>query len=131
MIKMKQKQDEIYEQLQDKLDKATKRIAFLENENESKTEELSKFKQKQMETSIELDTAYSQLTEVSLKENQIICKDPRFEDLTEVLSTQLSIGQLELNIEGVILKIQNEKDTYSDPFYVGLYKCQMNIELEL
>ncbi|KAI6646767.1 TNF receptor-associated factor 4-like isoform X2 [Oopsacas minuta] len=38
--------------------------------------------------------------------------------------TLLSTGQLEWKIKGVKQKIENKEDTYSDPFYAGLYKCQ-------
>ena len=37
-------------------------------------------------------------------------------------------GRLEWNIQGVKQKMQNFETTYSDPFYVGLYKCQCSIE---
>ena len=44
--------------------------------------------------------------------------------LTEALSSTLASGQLDWKIKGVKQKIENKEDTYSDPFYVGLYKCQ-------
>ena len=47
--------------------------------------------------------------------------------LTEALSSTLVSGQLEWKIKGVKQKIEKKEDTYSDPFYVGLYKCQGNI----
>ncbi|KAI6646816.1 TNF receptor-associated factor 1-like [Oopsacas minuta] len=40
----------------------------------------------------------------------------------------LRCGQLEWKIKGVKQKIENKEDTYSDPFYVGLYKCQGYIQ---
>ena len=49
--------------------------------------------------------------------------------LTEALSSTLvPTGGLEWKIKGVKQKIVNKEDTYSDTFYVGLYKCQGNIE---
>ena len=49
--------------------------------------------------------------------------------MTEALSSTLvPTGFLEWNIKGVKQKIENKEDTYSDPFYVGLYKCQGYIE---
>ena len=48
--------------------------------------------------------------------------------LTEALSSTLvSTGQLNWKITGVKQKIENKEDTYTDPFYVGLYKCQGSI----
>ena len=49
--------------------------------------------------------------------------------LIEALSSPLApTGGLEWKINRVKQKIQDKEDTYSDPFYVGLYKCQGNIE---
>ena len=48
--------------------------------------------------------------------------------LTETLSSTLaSTGGLECRIKGVKQKIEKKEDTHSEPFYVGLYKCQGNI----
>ena len=43
----------------------------------------------------------------------------------------LPTGRLEWNIQGVKQKIQNKQTTHSDPFYVGLYKCQCSIIRDL
>ena len=43
--------------------------------------------------------------------------------------SSLPTGRLEWNIQGVKQKIQNKETTYSDPFYVGLYKCLCSINL--
>ena len=49
--------------------------------------------------------------------------------LTEALSSTLvPTGGLEWKIKGVKQKIENKEDTYSDTFYVGLYKCLSYIE---
>ncbi|KAI6650218.1 hypothetical protein LOD99_6135 [Oopsacas minuta] len=42
--------------------------------------------------------------------------------------TLLSTIQLEWKIKGVKQNIENKGNTLSDPFYVGLYKCQGYIE---
>ena len=45
--------------------------------------------------------------------------------LTEALSSTLvSTGGLDWKITGVQQKIEKKETSYSDPFYVGLYKCQ-------
>ena len=49
--------------------------------------------------------------------------------LTEALSSTLaSTGVLEWKIKGVKQKIEKKETSYSDPFYVGLYKCQGEIQ---
>ncbi|KAI6656670.1 TNF receptor-associated factor 3, partial [Oopsacas minuta] len=106
-------------QTSQELDRATERITFLENENESKTQELSKFKHMEEK----LDTAN---TKIENLEKQVSEKDSELKSIIEVLYsyTPLPTGQLEWKIKGVKQKIENEENTYSDPFYVGLYKCQ-------
>ena len=47
--------------------------------------------------------------------------------LTEALSSSLASGQLDWKIKEVKQKIEKKEDSYSDPFYVGLYKCQGKI----
>ncbi|KAI6661703.1 TNF receptor-associated factor 4 [Oopsacas minuta] len=53
-------------------------------------------------------------------------KDSELKSVKEILyfHTFLSIEQLEWKIQGVKQKIENKGNTYSDPFYLGLYKCQ-------
>ncbi|KAI6661204.1 TNF receptor-associated factor 4-like [Oopsacas minuta] len=65
-------------------------------------------------------------TKIENLEKQITEKDSELKSIKEVLysHTSLSTGQLEWKIEGVKQKIENKEYTYSDPFYVGLYKCQ-------
>ena len=48
-------------------------------------------------------------------------------ELKETISILKSTGQLEWKVKGVKQKIEKKEDTYSDPFYVGLYKCQGKI----
>ena len=57
-------------------------------------------------------------------------KDQKIASLITALSSFLfPTGRLEWNIQGVKQKIQNKETTFSDPFYVGLYKCQCSIDL--
>ena len=49
-------------------------------------------------------------------------------ELKETVSMVVSTGRMEWKIRGARQKIESKQVTYSDPFYVGLYKCQGNIE---
>ncbi|KAI6660810.1 hypothetical protein LOD99_10207 [Oopsacas minuta] len=59
-------------------------------------------------------------------------KDSELKSIKEILYSyaplSLPPGQLEWKIKGVEQKIENQEDIYSDPFYVGLYKCQGKIQ---
>ncbi|KAI6658971.1 TNF receptor-associated factor 3 [Oopsacas minuta] len=123
LLTFKQNQIETSKQTIDKLEIATKKIAFLQNENESKIKELSKVKH--MED--KLDTANIKIENL---EKQISKKDSELKSIIEVLYSHISLatGQLEWKIKGVKQKIENKESSYGDPFYVGLYKCQGNIE---
>ncbi|KAI6658683.1 hypothetical protein LOD99_11000 [Oopsacas minuta] len=107
-------------QTSQELDRATKRTTFLENE--SKIQELSKVKH--MEEKLDIAN-----TKIEYFEKQITEKDSGLKSIIEVLYsyTPLPPGQLEWKITGVKQKIQNYEDTYTDPFYVALYKCQGHI----
>ena len=61
---------------------------------------------------------------VVILEKQNSDKDIQIASLTTTLLSLLPTGRLEWNIKGVKQKIQNRESTYSDPFYVGFYKCQ-------
>ncbi|KAI6657013.1 hypothetical protein LOD99_11238 [Oopsacas minuta] len=121
LLTFKQNQLETSKQTNDKLDRATKKIDFLqnENENESKTKELSKVKLMEEK----LATANTKIVNL---EKQITEKDSELKSIKEVFysHTSLPTGQLEWKIEGVKQEIENKEYTISDPFYVGLYKCQ-------
>ena len=54
-------------------------------------------------------------------------KDQIIASMIPTLPLQLPKGRLEWKVEGVKQKIQNKDYFYSDPFYVGLYKCQSSI----
>ena len=58
-----------------------------------------------------------------MKDSQILEADNK-----EIISTLRSTGGLEWKIKGVKQKIKKKEDTYTEPFYVGLYKCQGKIE---
>ena len=64
----------------------------------------------------------------AVKVSEIISMNKEIKELKEIISTLKSIGGLDWKIKGVKQKIKKKEDTYSDPFYVGLYKCQGNIE---
>ena len=89
-------------------------------------------KRKQTELKKENTELKNELRE--LKDNQILevndkikCLEKQNKELKENISTLASTGQLEWKIKGVKQKIEKKEDTYSGPFYVGLYKCQGNI----
>ena len=60
-------------------------------------------------------------------EEQNSAKDLQIASLITSIYPQLRTGSLEWKVEGVKQKIQNREETYSDPFYVGLYKCQIRV----
>ena len=63
---------------------------------------------------------------IATLEKQNSDKDLKIASLA--LSSLQPTGRLEWNIQGVKQKIQNKVTTYSNPFYVGLYKCQCSID---
>ena len=105
-----------------------------------------KMEQKLIESTHSLDTANEKIAvlEESLKlsrteltaateriailEKQTSDKDQIIASMIPTLPLQLPTGRLEWKVEGVKQKIQNREETYSDPFYVGLYKCQSSID---
>ena len=78
----------------------------------------------------ELDTANEKIADQELRiatlEKQNSDKDLKIASLA--LSSLQPTGRIEWNIQGVKQKIQKTETTYSDPFYVGLYKCQCSID---
>ena len=78
----------------------------------------SDLNQNQIESHGKIDLFEKQDTELK---NEI-------KELKETIPTYLSSGGLEWKITGVKQKIKKKEDTFSDPFYVGLYKCQGSIE---
>ena len=63
---------------------------------------------------------------IEILEKQNSDKDIQIASLTTTftLLSSLPTGRLEWNIKGVKQGIRNKEQTYSDPFYVGFYKCQ-------
>ena len=78
---------------------------------------MKEMKQKQTESNKLKD---SQILEVN---DKIKCLEKQNRELKEIISTLKSTGGLEWKIKGVKQKIKKKEDSYSDPFYVGLYKC--------
>ena len=68
------------------------------------------------------------LKRIAILEEQNSDKDLQIASLITSIFPQLPKGKLEWKVEGIKQKIQNREETYSDPFYVGLYKCQSSIE---
>ena len=62
---------------------------------------------------------------------EIQCSELKDElrELKETISALVS-GGLEWKIKGVKQKIEKKETSLSDPFYVGLYKCQGNIQCD-
>lgn len=58
------------------------------------------------------------------KENEMLRSN--FEKVISIINK--SKGILEMKIEGVKTKIHMREKSESDPFYVGLYKCQLHIQ---
>ena len=61
---------------------------------------------------------------IAVKDSEIISIHKEIKELKEIISTLRSTGGLEWKIKGVKQKIEKKEDTYTEPFYVGLYKCQ-------
>ena len=64
---------------------------------------------------------------IAILEKKNTEKDLKIASLTKTLFHLLPTGRLEWKIAGVKQKIRNKEESYSDPFYVGLYKCQIRI----
>ena len=52
----------------------------------------------------------------------------RFQSLIPMISSLGATGNLEWEISGVSNKILQNKDTFSDPFYVGLYMFRGQVQ---
>ena len=121
-IEMKQKQTESNKLKDSQILQTNNKINCLETLNKNKDLEIISVKKELKTLSIEMkqkQTESNEKIQFLQKQNAL---------LTEALSSTLvSTGQLEWKIRGVKQKIEKKEDTYSDPFYVGLYKCQGNI----
>ena len=101
---------------------SNEKINCLETFNKNTNLEIISVKKELKTLSIETkqkQTESSDKTQFLQKQNTL---------LTEALSSTLASGQLDWKIKGVRQKIEKKEDSYSDPFYVGLYKCQGKIE---
>ena len=97
---------------------------------------MKEMKRKQTELNDKIKLLEKENTELKnelgeLKDNQILgvndkikCLEKQNRELKETTSTLVSTGGLEWKIQGVKQKIKKKEIIYSDPFYVGLYKCQ-------
>ena len=65
---------------------------------------------------------------IAVLEKENSDKDLQIASLTKSLSLQLPTGRLEWKVKEVKWKIQSKEDTFSDPFYVRLYKCQICVD---
>ena len=112
LTETKQKQNEstqVTQRLQPNLDTANEKIAVQEESLKLSRAELN-----------------AATRRIVILEEQNSDKGLKIASLTKTLFTytQLPTGRLEWKVEGIKQKIQNKEYTYSDPFYVGLYKCQ-------
>ena len=115
MTEMKQKQNESTLRLQHELDIANEKIADQEIQISGMNAAITKSN-----------------SVIKIFEKQITDKDDRLQSLSDImfsfLQSQIPIGTLEWNVKGVRQKILNKEVTFSDPFYVGLYKCRGSLE---
>ncbi|KAI6650538.1 TNF receptor-associated factor 3 isoform X1 [Oopsacas minuta] len=141
-------------QIQDRLNKAYERIGFLENENEKKITELAEMKQEHIISCNQYTAKLDNLQErVKVLETQNVMKESKLkafdkmsaelERAKERLSNlekqngdylthtelpesphSLYAANVEWRIQSVNDKIQNKENTFSDPFYIGLYLFQ-------
>ena len=123
MTKMEQKQNESTQLLRQELDIANEKIA-VQDLRFTELQKATAAKSKMLSQDLTVAT-----NRIAIMEKQNSEKDVRIASLTETLFTytQLPTGRLEWNVKEVKENIQ-DKYTYSDPFYVGLYKCQSCIE---
>ena len=89
---------------------------------------MTDIKQKQTESSQLLtEQLNANANRIAILEKQNSDKDIQIASLTKALLSHLPTGRLEWNVKEVKRKIESNDKTYSDPFYVGLYKYQIII----
>ena len=81
-------------------------------------------KQKQIESNDKIKLLEKSSVDKNL---EVISAKKEIKELIEIIST-LASGQLECKVQGVKQEIEKKEDSYTDPFYVGPYKCQGSIE---
>ena len=136
MKEMKRKQIESTELKDSQILQANNKINCLEKQITENNSESISAKIKELRA-LSLDTKQKQIEsneKIKLLEKSSVDKDleiisakKEIKELKEIISNLVS-GGLEWKIKGVKQKIEKKEDTYSDPFYVGLYKCQGSIE---
>ena len=85
-------------------------------------------KRKQIESDKLKDTQIFQANnKIKCLERQCSELENKLGELKETISILVS-GGLKWKIKGVKQKIKNKEATYSDPFFVGLYKCLCSVE---
>ena len=120
-IEMKQKQSESNKLKDFQILQANNKIKCWETLNKNKDLEIISVKKELKALSIEMkekQTESNDKIQFLQKQNTLF---------TEALSSTLASSQLDWKVKGVKQKIENKEETFSDPFYVGLYKCQGKI----
>ena len=87
---------------------------------------MKEMKRKKIESTELKETQILQANKINCLEKQDTELKNEIKELKEIISYLVS-GGLEWKIKGVKQKICKKEYTYSDPFYVGLYKCQGSI----
>ena len=88
---------------------------------------MKEMKQKQIESDQLRVAQVLQANIIKCLEKQCSELQNKLGELKETISTLVS-GGLKWKIKGVKQKIENKETSLSDPFYVGLYKCQCCIK---
>ena len=99
-------------------------------------EKINRLEKSSVDKDLEIISAKEQIEElkalsngkIELLEKQDTRLKNEIKELKEITSTLASTGQLEWKIKGLKQKIEKKGNSFTDPFYVGLYKCQGYIE---
>ena len=99
-------------------------------------DKIKRFEKSSVDKDLEIISAKEQIEElkalsnrkIELLEKQDTELKNEIKELKETFSTLVSTGHLEWKIKGIKQKTRGGNTSYSDPFYVGLYKCQGDIE---
>ena len=128
-IEMKQKQTESNKLKDSQILEANNKINCLEKQITEKNCKNISVQKEINELRAESNEKIKRLEKLSgVKDSEIISIHQEIYELKENISTLKSTGGLDWKIKGVKQKIKKKEDTFSDPFYVGLYKCQGKIE---
>ena len=129
-------------EMKQKLTESNDKIKYLEKLSADKNIEINSVKKeiKEFQT-LSFDIKQKQIESDQLRDAHVLqannkihclerqCSELKNElgELKETISTVVS-GGLEWEIKGVKQKIENKETSLSDPFFVGLYKCQCCIQ---